>query len=285
MEEKMIAWRGRKLSRQLTVIGVAGLIGWMLTACTIEVRPSLPDAQPATESNADFTLKEVPLQILPEKCLLSDCVSCTCYWSSDCTSGSCNYSSGCTQSGKNDGTCKVTTGSVIKPDVLLAAEAIETMFEGYIVAGQTRDGLPDEGLNGQARRLNSVLTPLQYGEIQETVFNAIDITMGFDFVHPRGDCVAYDARCLGQFIIQLDARGVALLRATQSGFTRALTSNDRGVLAESLQSFWQENTDFAPHHMGRCYPHGHAEFPYASPLECQVDELGRLLDTFLPASE
>lgn len=109
----------------------------------------------------------------------------------------------------------------------------------------------------------------------------LDVVLGFDFAHPRGNCKAYDARCLGILRIQLDRQARPLLQAVRDGFTKGLQKRDRAAVGRAVSAYWKSNPKFSPHHTGRCYPHGHPENPFKSVSQCQVDELTRILDDLL----
>jgi hypothetical protein len=59
---------------------------------------------------------------------------------------------------------------------------------------------------------------------------------------------------------------------------------DNGRVAAPLEAFWSKNPNYIPRHVGRCYPHGHAEVPdMKAGVACQIDTLkrvaGMLIDT------
>ena len=114
--------------------------------------------------------------------------------------------------------------------------------------------------------------------IKDLTFNAIDVVLGFDFAHPRGNCFVYDARCLGSLRIRLSEGGAEILKATRNGIINAVKEEDPSGIEKYLSDYWAMHT-YEPYHTGRCYPHGHAEFADAgyTPLECQVEELRSLI--------
>lgn len=232
-----------------------------------------------------------------ERVALSQATLCDCYWRSDCGPAklwSCNYGSGCAHSGKLDGTCQrwfpfvkgeqlvVVNGRVMgNGDEELFVQALDLWLKSYVVAAEKKgNGLPDRTLLDQA--LDVKLPDRVHVAIKDTIFNVVDVLAGFDFAIPPGNCYADDTRCLGFFRIPLDPKGVQLLQAGGSGFVQALRLKDRRVVEHALQEFWKNN-DYEPHHTGRCYPHGHAEFVTAggSPLACQQQELGAMVESIL----
>ena len=212
---------------------------------------------------------------LPEKCVLSACPECDCYWSTECGSGKhCDYSSGCTHVGKKDGTCKSGAGALPSGGLSVAATALGLWLDAYQVTTADK-GLPSADI---VKRIQAINLPSQdRRRIRFAAFNTIDVLLGFDFGHPRGDCDAYDARCLGILRIRPDREAVQLLRAVRPAFVLALQTRDPKPLQKSLNGYWKQYPNFRPHHSGRCYPHGHPEYPFKAVSACQLDELTRIL--------
>ena len=224
---------------------------------------------------------------LDNKCdLATTCTECDCYWSSECGAGkSCNYSSGCTHSGKLDGTCTASgaNGGFTPAEFALAATELNLWFDGYQHPTPPKKWLPDPTAVKRIGELR--LNPKQHSRVRFAAFNAIDVTLGFDFTQPPGNCQEYDPRCLGSFRIAPDKAALALLATVQEGFAAGLTKHDRKAFEGPIRRFWRKYPKFAPHHTGRCYPHGHVEHDKISPSECQIDELSRILEDLLtPAS-
>jgi hypothetical protein len=236
-------------------------------------------------------------QKIVERVALNQATLCNCYWRSDCGNAQrwvCNYGTGCAHSGKLDGTCQpwfpfegpkdfvmLPTRVAGSGDDELFLQVFDLWFKAYVAAAEKEgNGLPDRALLDQA--LGVKLPDQVHLGIKDTVFNVMDVLAGFDFAMPPGNCYAYDTRCVGFFRIPLDPKGVQLLRSGESGFVQALRAKDRGLVERALQEFWKNN-DYRPHHTGRCYPHGHAEFAAAggSPLICQQQELGAMVDSIL----
>lgn len=258
----------------------------------VQVQRPVPEVKPQSTvpspSNRQQIIERVPLR---------QATPCDCYWRSDCGSPQhwvCNYGSGCAHSGKLDGRCQPwfpfenPKNTMMDPtrvagsnDEELFVQVLDLWFKSYVVAAEKKgNGLPDHALLDQA--LVAKLSDRVHVGIKDTVFNVIDVLAGFDFAMPPGNCYAYDTRCLGFFRIPLDPKGVQLLEAGERGFVEALRAKDRRLVERALQDFWKNN-DYRPHHTGRCYPHGHAEFGAAggSPLICQRQELGAMVDAVL----
>lgn len=211
-------------------------------------------------------------QLLAEKCELEACANCNCYWSTDCASGErCNWSSGCTRVGKLDGTCtKITTEEPESTATATAATSFGLWFEAF------EQATADEGLPAMDRfnRIRSAaLSSEDRRRVQSAAFNALDILIGFDLSHPRGDCEEFDARCLGIVRMPVEPRGIELLRTAGAAMVRAIQTGDRSHLEHALNNYWRRNPLYRPHHTGRCYPHGHREYPFRSIAQCQIDEL------------
>ena len=220
---------------------------------------------------------------LDDKCVLATtCSECTCYWSSECGSGQiCDYSSGCTHVGKKDGTCKSSGagGGGVTAD--LASMTLGLWLDAY--QDPTRDnGLPSAGI---IRQIQAVKLSKEDGRrVRFAAFNTLDVVLGFDFGHPRGNCELYDARCLGILRMPLDSGAKQLLRSVRSGLVQMIQKRDRAALQKSLNAFWKKYPRFRPHHSGRCYPHGHREYRFKSISDCQIDELTRIVDDLVQYS-
>jgi hypothetical protein len=215
-------------------------------------------------------------QILIEKCELEACPNCNCYWSTDCASGEfCNYSSGCTKVGKLDGTCKKSATPIEVESTATAATSLGLWLEAF------EQSTADEGLPAMDRfnRIRSAaLSSDDRRRVQEAAFNAMDILVGFDLNHPRGDCEEFDARCLGIVRLPVEPRGIELLRTARAAMVRTIQTGDRTHLEHTLTNYWKRNPLYRPHHTGRCYPHGHREYPFRSIAQCQIEELNRIVD-------
>ena len=218
---------------------------------------------------------------LDNKCNIDSCTECNCYWSSECGSGqSCDYGSGCTHVGKKDGTCKASgSGGGISPgSAATAATAMGLWLEAYQSADEDK-GLPDKNVWNRIQALN--LSQADKRRVQLAAFNVIDVLLGFDFAHPRGNCDLYDARCLGILRVRPDRQSRQLLKFAGSGLTQAVRTGSARTVQRELATFWRSQRNFRPHHTGRCYPHGHSEFKGRTPLQCQTDELTRIVQDLL----
>lgn len=210
---------------------------------------------------------------IAERCGISACPTCDCYWSSECGAGKkCDYASGCTKSGKLDGTCTTSSGVVIANPADVAS-SLSSWFDAYIAtAGAGKDGLPDAYFVSQALQAN--LSDQARRLVRDEVINALDVLLGFDVTLPRGNCFEQDPRCLGQYRIPVEPEGIDLLEAAKQALVSAVVSGDLSKVDDALDAYWNNST-FEPHHTGRCYAHGHAGFS-VSPLQCQKDELRRI---------
>jgi hypothetical protein len=236
-------------------------------------------AGPATVPNPEIARGAVLLQNQ------GSCTgACNCYWSSDCGSGqTCGGYFSCTQSGKLDGTCRSSGsgGGWDLPDLTLAAEGIAEYFQVFeISAGDItgRTTLP-KALAQLGRVQARRLTLAGHLAVQELALDALDLTVGFDLVRPRMQLCSAP---VPTFRGRLAEAETALVHAVRDGLVAAVKSGDAGKIEAPLRSFWQKHPDFEPDHTGRCYDHGHRDFPYKTPLECQLTELRALLKLYLP---
>jgi len=238
---------------------------------------------------AGLETREVLIESLTQ--IACDCYTDTCPRPGDTCKplpkpcGSCAFT---TKSGDpslvNDGYCSndwspLKGYGIVRNDV---AKSIELWFSAYIATGKgRRAGMPDESLIKQALEV-SLPVPAQRA-IRDTVFSALDYTIGFDFLHPHDDCLAYDAACMGQFRIALAPAGVKLLESVREGFIDTLQNGDVSRFDGQLRKFWHSNPKYAPFHTGRCYPHGHTEYTRAglTPLTCQSSGLSKWLKQIL----
>ena len=206
--------------------------------------------------------------------------SCDCYFSRDCGDPvkRCRTAHPyCIDSGKFDGSCFRDIGpwdDFNNELFSLVANAIDLWFEAYQFPTKKR-GLPNAEIVKRINKLELVYAHQRRARF--AVFNAIDVALGFDFVHPRGDCKEYDERCLGIFRISIDPEGFELLKAVRIGFSQGLQKRNPRAITDPIRSYWKQYPKFRPHHTGRCYPHGHPEYEFKSVAECQIDELSRIL--------
>ena len=219
---------------------------------------------------------------LDDKCTMLTCSECNCYWSSECgTNQTCDYGSGCTKVGKLDGTCKTSgSGGGLSPvGVSLASSTMSLWLDAYRQPDRVK-GIANTDL---WKRIEASDMPQQdKRRLQLAAFNVLDVLLGFDFSHPRGNCSAYDPRCLGILRIPPSRQAQQLLQHARKGLSAALRDRNSSVLQRELRAFWRSNSKFRPHHTGRCYPHGHREFGQRSVVQCQIDELTRIVNDLLP---
>ncbi len=215
------------------------------------------------------------------KCLTCT-TDCSCYWSSECGSGQyCNYGSGCTVSGKKDGTCTTNSGGLGGFGAI--SVAVGFYFQAYEVPLRGAGGLPDIRLVRQAQ--TQALPAAGHLAVQRIIQNALDLSLGWDFVGPQA-CIGSGAPehlgtgSLGQIRLPgKDAPPAAaeMLAAMRQAVLEALKGKDANLVAGPIQAFWKKYPDYQPRHTGRCWPHGHSDFPYKTPADCQIDELKRML--------
>jgi len=211
---------------------------------------------------------------------LSAIQACNCYYSKDCRifggDDRCKTAyPHCIDSGKFDGRCiENNLPSFNNIQLSLVANAIDLWFEAYQSPTKKR-GLPNAEI---VKRINKLeLADAHQHRARFAVFEALDVALGFDFVHPRGDCQEYDERCLGIFRISIDPEGLELLQAVRIGFSRGLQKRNPQAVTDPIRSYWKQYPKYEPHHTGRCYPHGHPEYEFKSVADCQIDELSQIL--------
>lgn len=178
------------------------------------------------------------------------------------------------------GTCTASGGSggFTPGQFAVAATALGLWLDAYQETTPDK-GLPNAEIVQRIQALN--LSKEQQTRVRFAAFNVLDVVLGFDFAHPRGNCAVYDARCLGILRIQPDREARPLLQAVREGLTLGLQKQDRAALGKAVSAYWKRYPKFRPHHTGRCYPHGHPEDPFKSVAQCQIDELSRILEDLL----
>jgi hypothetical protein len=217
-------------------------------------------------------------------------VTCTCYWDADCgTGGDCTGYGKCTRSGKLDGTCK-TVVVVDQPQAILSgdapqqlrfaaepeelAAAVDLYFKAYLKPARLGDGTADARLfsRAQAVWLGSRTQEL-HAAVQEAIHEALDTTLGFDFVFPEPAC--FNPSGLGNLRAVPEA-GPGLIQAVRIGFTEGILNRDPSAVDQPLREFWKQNPDYHPNHTGRYYPHGHTGESH-DPELAQREALQRIL--------
>lgn len=213
----------------------------------------------------------------------SACVDCNCYYSSDCSSGeTCNYVS-CNEVGKYDGVCKSGGAGVFAPgDLSAAAAAVSAYFDAFEDASQDTIGTGITQASDDVEIAHEARLSLDgHVAVRSLVIDALDLAIGFDLSHENLRLCS-TAGPVPTVRGQLDAEAEALVTAVRTGVVDAIRFDDPSMVQQPLASFWAQHPDYEPHHSGRCYDHGHANYPYADPLDCQVTELQSLLQIFLP---
>jgi hypothetical protein len=105
--------------------------------------------------------------------------------------------------------------------------------------------------------------------------------MGFDLVHPSPSSCGVPGPA-PTFRGHFSGATRALFDAAREGVVAALRGNDPSRVEEPLRAFWKRYPGYKPDHTGRCYDHGHEDYPYDSALACQVAEITALLRVHLP---
>lgn len=216
----------------------------------------------------------------------SACDNCECYVSSDCSNGeTCGDYFTCTKVGKLDGMCKSGgSGAFTVGDLSAAASAASAYFDAFDEGSQDvlGTGLPTAQEHVQAAH-DARLSLDGHVAVRSLVLDALDLAIGFDLVHENLRlCSAAGPVPMVRGPLHEGAR--ALVSAVRTGVVDALRFGDPALVQQPLADFWAQYPDYEPHHSGRCYEHGHSSYPFADPLDCQVTELQRLLELYLPAA-
>lgn len=229
---------------------------------------------------------------------------CTCYWDADCPGddGDCTGYFKCKQSGKLDGTCKkkadavptelATAGKASTVDREALAEALTLYFDAYMVPVNEGTGRGDMGFLYAAQRvdLGSPRGFEVHGLLLDVVHEALDTTLGFDFVFPynSGDCRGTSIEVMrlnalspepGNIRIVPD-HAVHMLMATRNSLLEAVRTGDAEAAAGPMQAFWDGHGHYHPHHTGRYYPHGH-DGEETDPAPQQIAALQRIASRLL----
>lgn len=196
---------------------------------------------------------------------------CGCYFDDECAAGQyCKYND-CTTHQVNqklvDGVC-TPVRQVSLLDAPAAAGAIDLTLLAYASAIETGTLVPDEGMLASAR---ASVTEASWDELDAMVDTSLDLTFGFDFLHPNPNLGLVDHgafRSIGDPDAALD-----LVTALRDGFRETLLHRDIHAMEREIGEFWLVHEDYEPMHTGRCYPHGHLDYESASPAECQEEAL------------
>lgn len=213
------------------------------------------------------------------------CKDCTCYFSSDCPEGeTCGDYFTCTKVGKLDGLCKKRTAEVWSVgDLANAADAVSGYFDAFHEASRDLVGSGVSRARGELRSAQAHRLTLDgHLAVRNLTLDALDLTIGFDLVAENLRLCAVTAPVPTVRAVQSLAAD-DLVAAVKEGLEAAIRFNDPSLVVGPLQAFWSQHPEYEPHHTGRCYAHGHADFPYAGPLDCQVAELTNLLKLYLPS--
>jgi hypothetical protein len=214
------------------------------------------------------------------------CKTCTCYFTSDCSSGqTCGSYGSCTKSGKLDGVCSGGGVAVWGVGELSAVSAaIDAYFDAFTESSRNLTGTAVPAAAGRLRVANAQRLSLDgHVAVRNLALDALDLAIGFDLVreNERLCPVAGPVPTVrGDMTLASDA----LVDAVRQGLENAIELNDPAQVVAPLQAFWATYPSYAPHHTGRCYDHGHADYTYVSPLDCQMTELQNLLRLYLPGS-
>lgn len=208
---------------------------------------------------------------------------CNCYWDSDCgdTTPDCTGYNKCKLQGKLDGTCQgrdavpvdpgtttdalsVDVGPAAGPNPAAVAHAVELYVKAYLSPTVEGTGRGDIELIREAQQVDlGRRHAARHLKIQEAVHEALDATLGFDFLmpFPHGDLFGgavygYDSAHFGNVRIVPPA-APELVEAVRTGLVEAVRTGDAAAVAAPLGDFWQRNPDYEPFHTGRYYPHGH----------------------------
>jgi hypothetical protein len=157
-----------------------------------------------------------------------------------------------------------------------------------MVSAKGEGGMPDVDLVRRAQ--DQRLTTDEHFAVQLIVHNALDLTLGFDFIGPQPSCIGadedgqLDPGGLGQMrLAAKDAlpEEIELAEIVHQSVVGAIKANKPDIVAQPIQLFWKKHPTYQPRHTGRCFPHGHPEFPYETAEECQIEELRHMLSLFL----
>ncbi|HZO13494.1 MAG TPA: hypothetical protein VFB62_09545 [Polyangiaceae bacterium] len=209
---------------------------------------------------------------------------CECYRAEDCDSTEpddwiCRGYKLCGGTGKLDGTCLAAPVSPPWSPELLS-EALTLYFEAYAIPISSGEGRPDPDLLAEAQDVQ--LSQVQHDAVKETVHLALDAVIGFDFDFPARPGRSSNAgNSVDPFVFGnirgTPAEAAAIVEAARVGMVEAILTRNLNAVAEPLEDFWAAHPDFHPHHTGRLYAHGHAQYDGIAPLDAQIDHLKRFL--------
>ena len=240
-------------------------------------------------ANSDNATRDAPvIGVIQPASAFTDI--CDCYFNTDCAVAGgqeyCNLFI-CDVAGKLDGVCfpgpEPGPGGGIDPlDLPLAASSAGNYFKAYSLTVRSPDGVPTpEAVDAIRQAQQSHLSIEGHLAVQAIFINTLDRLVGFDLVYaPRQNCGV-----AGIFPSYRGVRGEAveaLLHTAVVAVTEAVTANDPRLIAQPIRTFWRNYPEYHPNHSGRCYPHGHDDYPYDSPANCQIEEIQAVLRAHLP---
>lgn len=161
------------------------------------------------------------------------------------------------------------------------AATLDLYFQAYRVPVVAGTGSPDPELWRQAVARGGP----RYTQL---VHDALDVALGFDFVHPPSLDPMFCTRAPeaddrpGLIRAVEPVAATAMLDAVAAAVHEAVVASDpRRVTPRMMLSFWStQHGSYHPMHTGRCYPHGHVE--YTEPFwECVDGSLEGLVHLFL----
>lgn len=217
---------------------------------------------------------------------------CDCYFSTDCKGRTalCQLGTGCLVQGKNDGKCQISGSlppsanlnvamsneekSRVVAERLALSSAVDFYFQGFLKAIENGGGHPDAKFVQAA--LNTHLSKSGHDRVELAVWQSPDAVMGWDFNYPL---TFQRAEGFVGNIREVDGVGAAtgIVDAARRGLLDALKTGDDSKVGAPLRAFWSKNPNYAPRHLGRCYPHGHAEIAdMQAGIACQIDVLQRV---------
>lgn len=223
---------------------------------------------------------------------------CTCYYSRDCSSGqTCGGYGDCAADGKKDGSCSKDTPAFLQTPAIPLRDrvplnskrdsgalyaAVDAYFQAFLKAIERGGGRPDSKLLQVA--LNTPISKARRERVEYGVWVSLDAVMGWDFMYP-----SQFLRSSGYVGNIREVNGVksaaGIVDAARRGMLNAIQSGDATEIDKPLKAFWLKNPGYLPHHLGRCYPHGHAEVTnLTTSVACQVDTLERVATMLIKVS-
>jgi hypothetical protein len=154
------------------------------------------------------------------------------------------------------------------------SSAVDSYFQGFLKAIERGGGHPDPKFVQAA--LDAHLSKNGHDHVELAVWQSLDAVMGWDFNYPL---MFQRAEGFVGNIREVDGVGDAtgIVDATRRGLLDSLKTGDVDRVSAPLRAFWSKNPNYVPRHLGRCYPHGHAEITdMRAGIACQIDVLQRV---------